>query len=209
MKIKKHFILALTCLMIVSVFSIGCTPAKRPLTDDPYNNSENNTMRAPNGNQELGQRDYNGNSVDRMYDNFNGMDNGINEYGVGDNNLNGMNGRKSIGMVGGQQAEDKIKSDVEQITGVQNAVVLINGNTAYVGIDAEGSISGNKMNDLKDQVIEKARRSNNDITRVYVSADMDVTDRLKGYGTEVREGKPIKGLIDEIEEMFRRPMPKS
>lgn len=196
MKLKKSFVLSL-CLMLVAVSIMACTPARRPITENPDN-------------QRLGQGDYNGINGDGPNGSrFNG--NALNGTGLNGNGMNGDNlyPNREMDMTMGNQMEEKIKNDVEKIDGVNNAVVLMNENTAYIGIDAKGNISDNKMNDLKDQVIERARKSNNEISRVYVSADVDVMDRLRGYGTQVRAGKPITGFINEIEEMFRRPLPKS
>lgn len=201
MKPRKNLILALACFIVVGLLVMGCTPARRPMTDNQNNLNGENLRGAPAGeNQNNGGIGFN----DRNMINRNGINNG---NGVNDNGMFGTNGQNAN--TGNDQLEDQIKREVERIEGVDNAVVIINNRTAYVGIDADGNISENKMNNLKDQVIERARRTNDNINRVYVSADMDVTDRLRGYGTEIREGRPISGLIEEIEEMFRRPLPRS
>ena len=187
MKSKRRVMLALACFMIITVLVMGCTPARRPIGDDTQNNIRNNTTtQPPNGNPEVGQMPRSQNTID-----------------------DGILPTREMDVSMSQQLEDRIQQDVERINGVNNAIVLVNGNTAYVGIDSGKNITDNNMNDLKDQVIERTRRANPEITRVYVSSDMDTTERLRGYGTQVRAGRPITGFVNEIEEMFRRPLPRS
>lgn len=108
-----------------------------------------------------------------------------------------------------QRIEENLAGEIVKINGVKSATVLVNNNTAYVGIDLAQNIESTKTNTLKDEVVNKVKNIEPTITTVYVSADVDVVGRLKGYVRDIRGGKPISGLVNEIEEMFRRPAPRT
>jgi len=191
MKSKKYLIFALTFVLLIAFVATGCAPARRPIEDPvrtPINNQDNinnrDNVNTPGVNRVPGDQD---NNV---------MDDGIlraNEADVGMN----------------RQLEQRIATEVQNMEGINDAVVIVDGNTAYIGVDAGRNIAGQRINALKEQVSETARRVDTRITRVYVSADMDVTERLRGFARDVGEGRPVTGFINEIEELFRRPIPRT
>ena len=184
MKTKKYLVFGLVFAFIIVTLAAGCTPARRPIEYNTPNYNQDDTINTPNVTQAPGTLPNDQNLIDDGIIRTNEMD-----------------------MTMRQQLEDRIANDVEKIQGVNDAVVIINGNTAYVGIDAGRNITDQKTNDLKDQVIDTARKADTRITKVYVSADMDAMERLRGFGRDIRAGRPITGFIDEIEDIFRRPLP--
>lgn len=197
MKFKKISILLLVCALIVGIVATGCaTPARRPITDTNDNN--NLPMGQPN---EVGIGEPNTVAP-------NGTTTDPNDIATpretGDNNTN-----TNLGMGNETARETRIATEVNRIANVSDAMVLVNNNVAYVGIDLNGNVEDATTNAIKDRVITAVKRADNSITQVYVSADVDVVQRLRGYGTDIRGGRPISGFIDEIEEMFRRPIPRT
>lgn len=184
MKSKKCLIFGLAIVLLIAFAATGCAPARRPIGDPQAPNmNQNNTMNTPGVERAPGN-----------LDNDNLMDDNIIRNNEADVSMN-------------RQLEQRIATEVQDINGVNNAVVIVNGNTAYIGIDAGRNLTGQRTNDLKEQVIDKARRIDTRITRVYVSADMDVTERLRGFGRNIGTGRPVTGFVNEIEELFRRPLP--
>ncbi|WZL73529.1 YhcN/YlaJ family sporulation lipoprotein [Clostridiaceae bacterium 35-E11] len=189
MKRYRSIGILVTCVMLVVALALGCTPARRPIVDRDQDIGMRNPYTAPEPENQNG-----------------GMTNPVNPDGdrsIGENVDLGTRPDNN------QAAEEKIAREVKKVPGVKDAVVLMNNNTAYIGIDIGQNIENAQTNNIKDQVMDKVKRIEPAITRVYVSADVDVFGRLTQYGRDVRAGQPIRGFIDEIEEMFRRPMPET
>ncbi len=113
---------------------------------------------------------------------------------------------------------DTIANEVERIEGVERATVVVNNNTAYVAVDLDNDIKGARTDAVKEEVVNRVRNIDlsatrvgayRTITKVYVTSDMDTYTRLQDYARDIRQGKPISGMIDEIQEMFRRSAPES
>lgn len=111
-----------------------------------------------------------------------------------------------------------IANIVEKIEGVRSATVIVNNNTAYVGLDLDKNVEGSTTNRIKKEVVTRVKNADlsttrvnayRTITTVYVTADMDTVTRLKNYSKDIQRGKPLSGMVDEIEELFRRPAPTS
>ena len=68
------------------------------------------------------------------------------------------------------------------------------------------AIEDRQITVIKDRIVNKVKDMENRITMVYVSADVDVVGRLRGYAQDIREGKPIseysKRLKTCSEELF-------
>jgi len=102
---------------------------------------------------------------------------------------------------------DKLSDRIEDMEDVEEATVIISGSTAYIGIDMDESLQGRMTDTLKQKVIDKAKEADKMLSRVYVSADSDTVTRLKNYARDIEDGKPISGIIRQIDELFRRPAP--
>jgi YhcN/YlaJ family sporulation lipoprotein len=105
--------------------------------------------------------------------------------------------------------ETRVTREAERVAGVKNAVTFVNNNTAYVGVDV-GTTMGDEDSDyVRDEVINRIHTAVPNITRVYVSSNPDTLGRLRGFGNDIRGGKPITGFIDQVETMFRRTIPRT
>ncbi|QUH19914.1 YhcN/YlaJ family sporulation lipoprotein [Alkaliphilus sp. B6464] len=111
--------------------------------------------------------------------------------------------------------EGKIQKDiaeeVKKVKDVKEATVLIHDKTAYVGVELVASLKGNEkeITRIKDEIIEKVKKRDTNITTVHVSEEEHVSNRLRDYVRDVEQGKPITGFITELEEMFRKPVPRT
>lgn len=102
---------------------------------------------------------------------------------------------------------ETLKDRIEDLSDIKSATVVVSGNTAYVGVDIAAKLQGKMTDQLKEKVIDKAKQTDTGLSRVYVSADVDTISRLKNYAKDIRDGKPISGIIQQVDEMFRRPAP--
>lgn len=100
-----------------------------------------------------------------------------------------------------------IATKLSELDKVNNANVLITGNTALVGIDIPKDSSDENTKKIKDEVVNKVKDLDNGIDNVVVTADADLITRMKNLGTDIESGKPISGLGNEIEEIIKRITP--
>jgi YhcN/YlaJ family sporulation lipoprotein len=191
MRLKRFTLLSIVSIFIFTALIAGCTPAQRP-TVDPNRNTARDTIPDTN-------RDTLPNTDGVNPDTVPLRPNTIDE----DRN-NNRNNNTAV-----RDMEKKVANEVEKVPGVKNATVLINNNTAYIGIDLDEAIEDRQITVIKDRIVNKVKDMENRITMVYVSADVDVVGRLRGYAQDIREGKPISGIFEEIEDMFRRAVPRS
>ncbi|WP_053955893.1 YhcN/YlaJ family sporulation lipoprotein [Inediibacterium massiliense] len=190
MKFHKKTSMLVISSLILSILIGGCTPARKPVVPNPTPNPAPNVPPAVN-------RERDSDTIDQ-YENNTPMN--PNTTPVNPNTTTMDRNRKM---------ENDVENGINKITGVSNATVLINNNTAYVGVDLAANIESAKTNAKKDEIIKKVKDMEPAINTVYVSTDVDVVGRFRNYARDVRNGKPISGFIDEIEEMFRRPVPRS
>lgn len=185
---KKYALLGIIFLLIIGL-SIGCTPARRVDPDDnrDINDPQNNML--PNDQNNL---DNQNNIVPR------------------DNNTPNMNNNNNNNNNDDDEAQSRRIADIAtDVKGVENATVVITGETAYVGIDMDKDMENNETNRIKEKVGDAIKKDAEGIDRVYVSADVDSVQRLREIGRDVRGGRPISGFLDELTEMFRRPIPSA
>lgn len=118
-----------------------------------------------------------------------------------------VNREPAADSMGDSKRARTLEDRIEDLDDVRNARVIVSGSTAYVGVDIDAKLQGKMTDQLKERVIERAKQSDKALTMVYVSADADTMTRLKNYARDIEDGKPISGIIQQVDEMFRRPAP--
>lgn len=103
---------------------------------------------------------------------------------------------------------DKIAKELTTIKGVKSANVVISEERALVGINLDKNIEGKLTDSIKNEVDKKVKTVDPKIKTVAVSADVDIVQRITNVGNGIRGGKPLSEFGTEIEEIFRRIMPK-
>src|SRR5690554_5393506 len=157
----KKFLLVAFIVIVATGLVLGCAPARRV---DPDNN--NNTRMDQDGNMLPDQN----NTIPR---NNTTAPNGNNNLG-GTNNAPMDNNDEAL-----SRRIAEIATDVD---GVDNATVVVTGDTAYVGIDMDKDLENRETNRLKERVGDRIKDRENSIDRVYVSADVDTVERLREIG---------------------------
>jgi YhcN/YlaJ family sporulation lipoprotein len=102
---------------------------------------------------------------------------------------------------------DEIADVVTRIQGVERAAVLLTGKTALVGIDLADNITGSRIDTIKFSVKEAAERTGKGY-RAIVSSDVDTITRARTLINDVKAGKPISGVSDEIADIVSRLLPE-
>lgn len=106
------------------------------------------------------------------------------------------------------QRADKIAKELTTIKGVKSANVVISEERALVGINLDKNIEGKLTDNIKNEVDKKVKSVDTKIKTVATSADVDIVQRITNVGNGIRQGKPLSEFANEIEEIFRRVMPK-
>lgn len=150
---------------------------------------------------------------------YGGYDNGLlGGYGADYRNIGGSNNSANFGLnnTGRTTQASGIERAVEQMTGIRDATVVVSGNTAYVGLDTDGNMTGQNIaygnttgtSALKQACAQRVKSSDPQIQTVYVSTDANFIDRLRKVGDGVRTGSPISSFRNELNNLVRSLTPE-
>lgn len=97
------------------------------------------------------------------------------------------------------------------LAGVDSAWVLLTEKNAYVAVRLPNGPNLRDTRDiddvLKNRIAAKVKELHPKIRNVFVSADPDFAERLRGYSEKVEKGEPIRGLILEFNRAVERLFP--
>lgn len=136
--------------------------------------------------------------------------NNTNDIGRYNNNNNNMNNNMNndMNMDNNMSARaENIADSVVDIAGVDDATVVITGDTALVGVDIAGKDNGEVTDNLKRSIINVVKKVDNRIDNVVVTASPDFFDRIDNIARDINRGKPLSGFVDEVNEIIRRVAP--
>lgn len=159
-----------------------------------------------------------GNTGYGNYGGYNGMNSG---YGNDYRNIGGSNNSPNFGMNNNGNAVtqgERASRILEAIPGVEDATVVISGNTAYVGVDTNQNLrgtgsniaygTGNDVSTIKQQCAQRIRSSNPNVQTVYVSTDANFLERLRRVGDGLRDGTAADRFRNELDELVRGLTPE-
>ncbi|MFD1017650.1 YhcN/YlaJ family sporulation lipoprotein [Thalassobacillus hwangdonensis] len=156
--------------------------------------------------QEEGQGNYNGventrfeRPADDMYED---MNNDINDVDNDRGMVNNTNYKVA------ERAADRI---ADQVDGIDRAYVLKTRDNAYVAADMkDGSQNNGKVSDdVKKQISDIVKKTDQNIDNVYVSTNADFVDLSRNYVRDVDRGEPVQGFFREFGEMVDRIFPEA
>ncbi|CAM3430065.1 YhcN/YlaJ family sporulation lipoprotein [Marinicrinis lubricantis] len=166
----------------------------------------------------------NGGNVTRRNAENNG---GMTQRNAGDVN-DGMT-RRNMGNNNGAMHEntrmeraDDVAKRISAMKEIDSANVLLTDNNAYVAVELSDRTGKRKhyseMNRmdvnqdemtgaLKRQIARQVQQLEPDVENVYVSANPDFVDRVNGFLEQMDNGNPVRGFINEFNEMMNRIFP--
>ncbi|MGQ7889756.1 YhcN/YlaJ family sporulation lipoprotein [Paenibacillus sp. WC2504] len=103
-----------------------------------------------------------------------------------------------------KQAADKIT----QVPGVKSANVLVTNRNAYVAA-VVNTPQTELTKDLENQIAQQVKATDANIQNVYVSSNPEFVDRVNSYITDVGQGRPASGFVEQFSEMVRRIFPSA
>ncbi|MEW9121723.1 MAG: YhcN/YlaJ family sporulation lipoprotein [Thermotaleaceae bacterium] len=95
-----------------------------------------------------------------------------------------------------------IEAAIEGMEGIENAVVILVEERAFIGIETEQDIEITNMRALQSEIAAHIREMVPDIQRVYITSDRDRVNRLKIYVEEFNYQRLPQQTIEELEGLF-------
>lgn len=93
-----------------------------------------------------------------------------------------------------------------QIKDVNDAASIVVGPYAVVGIDIDKNLDRQRVGTIKYTVTEALRNDPYGKTAVVI-ADADLMERFRNMGVEIQNGRPIRGIVEELAEIVNRYIP--
>ncbi|GFN30374.1 YhcN/YlaJ family sporulation lipoprotein [Paenibacillus xylaniclasticus] len=106
-----------------------------------------------------------------------------------------------------RQVELHLESLAKGIPGVKNAHCVIAGNIAVVGIDVDSKLDRSRIGTIKYSVAEAFRKDPYGVDAI-VTADIDLAQRLREIGADIRRGRPVQGFAEEMSDIIGRIVPQ-
>ncbi|WP_433745494.1 YhcN/YlaJ family sporulation lipoprotein [Paenibacillus amylolyticus] len=191
------------CTLLLILLITGCNNTSRSASQEPYTSHPRSyggnieTRNQQNGTQPIYTQD------DRMnpsrLDQFNENTGEVHDMNIVEDDKSGrMPNEKRV---------NHLKALAKQVEGVEDANCVILGNTAVVGIDVDGELERARVGTIKYAVAEALRKDPEGVDSI-VTADADVTERIKEIGEHIRQGHPISGFASELADMVGRIIPQ-
>lgn len=107
----------------------------------------------------------------------------------------------------GQQISKHLVGLTTRVPNVDDATAVVIGRYAIVGIDVNDKMERSEVDTVKYTVAETLKKDPHG-ARAVVVADPDVTARLKEISADIKDGKPIQGIMNELSDITGRVMPE-
>lgn len=106
-----------------------------------------------------------------------------------------------------EERADYLASLASSAPNVNDAVAIVIGNFAVVGIDIDGDVERGKVGTIKYSVTESLRHDPLGAGAIVI-ADPDLNARLKEVQEDFKAGRPIRGILNELADIVGRIMPE-
>lgn len=107
----------------------------------------------------------------------------------------------------GQQISKHLVNLATSVPNVKDATAVVLGNYAIVGIDLDGNVERSEVGTIKYSVAESLKNDPYGAQAIIV-ADPDLYSRIQEVGSDIENGKPIQGIMNELSDITGRVMPE-
>jgi YhcN/YlaJ family sporulation lipoprotein len=107
----------------------------------------------------------------------------------------------------GQEISKHLVELATSIPNVSDATAVVLGNYAIVGIDVNAKIDRSEVGSIKYSVAESLRKDPYG-AKAIVIADADTNQRLREIQADIKKGRPIQGIMEELADVAGRLMPE-
>lgn len=177
---------------------------RNPLIMNDQNNNNNNALNTTPGTAQRQNRLLNNN--DALINNAALDNNGI----FNNNNANNNENNNQPGLFGQMNADtvksEKIKAQLEKMSGVDDVSVIVLGNTALVGCDINNNANNNRTgntDDLRNKIVQQVKSLDKSVTNCIVTDKPEILERINALGNDITNGKPGNEITDEFNRIIR------
>jgi YhcN/YlaJ family sporulation lipoprotein len=107
----------------------------------------------------------------------------------------------------GQEISQHLVELSTSIPNVNDATAVVLGPYAIVGIDVNKNLDRSEVGSIKYSVSESLKHDPHGANAVVV-ADPDMNARVKEVSEDIRNGRPIQGILNELADISGRLMPE-
>ncbi|AZU61384.1 YhcN/YlaJ family sporulation lipoprotein [Neobacillus mesonae] len=114
---------------------------------------------------------------------------------------------ESVDRKSGQEISKRLVELATSIPNVNDATAVVLGRYAIVGIDVNAKLERSQVGSIKYSVAESLKKDPYGANAVVV-ADPDTTQRLKEIQADIRNNRPIQGIMEELADVAGRLIPQ-
>ncbi|WP_454193849.1 YhcN/YlaJ family sporulation lipoprotein [Paenibacillus sp. Marseille-Q7038] len=153
----------------------------------------------------------------RHHNNRNQMNQNVGSLGA--NDVGTRAPYTTSGIAPGLRSNDYSQSNMlgDNDNGPRGAGGIFNPNNVTMN-NQRGSGTSSRMNnnnqaeeqvtdELRQKITKKIKQMDPKVKNVYISANPDFMKRIQGYGSDLRNGRPISGMVNEFQVMMDRIFP--
>ncbi|OIK09631.1 hypothetical protein BIV60_23435 [Bacillus sp. MUM 116] len=107
----------------------------------------------------------------------------------------------------GQEISKRLVDLATSVPNVNDATAVVLGRYAIVGIDVNSKLERSQVGTIKYSVAESLRKDPYGAKSIVV-ADADTTERLREISADIKKGRPIQGIMEELADVAGRLMPE-
>ncbi|MGE6378274.1 YhcN/YlaJ family sporulation lipoprotein [Peribacillus muralis] len=107
----------------------------------------------------------------------------------------------------GQQTAKRLTGLAKSIPEVNGATAVVLGKYAIVGIDIDQDIERSQVGTIKYSVGEALKHDPNGASAIIV-ADPDLNERIREVAKDIKGGKPVRGILNELADITSRVIPE-
>lgn len=124
-----------------------------------------------------------------------------NEEQVKNNVKNELNSKEN------QEIATRLEKATLEVPHVKAADAVVLGDYVFVAVDVDENIDRSQVGSIKYSVSERLQNDPYGKKAVIV-ADPDIIARLKEVGEDIKAGKPISGIMNELSDIAARVIPE-
>ncbi|WP_258833295.1 YhcN/YlaJ family sporulation lipoprotein [Peribacillus frigoritolerans] len=107
----------------------------------------------------------------------------------------------------GQQTAERLTGLAKSIPEVNDATAVVLGKYAIVGIDIDQDIERSQVGTIKYSVGETLKHDPYGANAIIV-ADPDLNERIREVARDIKDGKPVTGILNELADITSRVIPE-
>ena len=96
-----------------------------------------------------------------------------------------------------------VEEKIGMISEIEKARVVVNGNTALVGVEFDGQYQGEMTERIHDMVAGEVQAADANVQSVAVTAEKEDVEKINSIADRIAAGTPVNELENEIDSIIR------